>query len=268
MNRGPARPPDNVSERPPVGHPVGIIGVGEIAQAIVVGLCGVEDAPEIVLSPRNADRATALAERYPTVTVAAGNQAVIDASDVVVLAIRPQDRALLSGLRFADKPVVSLLAGVTHASLEALIGPREIRRAIPLPEVARRTGVTPIHPGGGAAHALFARLGRVLEIEDIAVFDAMAAVTATMAAHFRYVAAIGDWLAAQGVPADEAESYVAATFAGLGETLAAAGKLDGLAEAHATPGGVNEQFARALEEAGTFDLVGRSLDAVLARVRG
>jgi pyrroline-5-carboxylate reductase len=220
-----------------------------------------------VLSPRNAERAHALAGRYPTVSVAPDNQAVIDAADVVVLAIRPQDRALLSELRFADRPVVSLLAGVTHAQLEALIGAREIRRAIPLPEVARRTGVTPIHPAGGAARELFARLGCVLEVDDISVYDAMAAATATMAAHFRYVAAISDWLAAQGVPSDAAERYVAATFAGLGATLAA-GKLDGLAEAHATPGGLNEQFARLLDEAGMFDRVGRSLDAVLARIQG
>ena len=89
-----------------------------------------------------------------------------------------------------------------------------------------------------------------------------------MAAHFRYVAAIGDWLAAQGVPAGEAERYVAAIFAGLGETLAAAGQLDGLAEAHATPGGLNEQFARALEEAGMFAAVPRALDDVLTRIRG
>ena len=247
----------------------GIIGVGEIAQAIVVGLCA-DDAPEIVLSPRNAERSRALAARFPTVTVAADNQAVVDAAEVVVLAVRPQDRAVHGELRFAaDKPVVSLLAGVTHAELARLVAPaREIRRAIPLPDVARRTGVTPIHPGGGAARELFARLGRVLEVDDIAVFDAMAAVTATMAAHFRYVAAISDWLAAQGVPAGEAERYVAATFAGLGETLGAAGTVDGLAAAHATPGGLNEQFARAFDAAGVFDLVGRALDDVLARVRG
>jgi pyrroline-5-carboxylate reductase len=222
-----------------------------------------------VLSPRNAERAQALADRHPTVTVAADNQAVIDAADVVVLAVRPQDRAVLDELRFHERPVVSLLAGVTHAELAPLVAPaQEIRRAIPLPDVARRTGVTPIHPAGGAARELFARLGQVIEVEDIAVYDAMAAATATMAAHFRYVAAISDWLAAQGVPADEAESYVAATFAGLGATLAGAGKLDGLAEAHATPGGLNEQFATLLDQAGTFALVGRSLDAVLARIRG
>jgi pyrroline-5-carboxylate reductase len=36
----------------------GIIGVGAIGAAIVTGLCdGVQDAPQIVLSPRNASRA-------------------------------------------------------------------------------------------------------------------------------------------------------------------------------------------------------------------
>ena len=108
-----------------------------------------------MLSPRNAERAQALAERHATVTVAADNQAVIDAADVVVLAVRPQDRAVLGELRFNQRPVVSLLAGVTHAELAPLVAPaREIRRAIPLPDVARRTGVTPIQPDDSAAPPL------------------------------------------------------------------------------------------------------------------
>ena len=35
----------------------GILGVGEIGAAIVTGLCqGADDAPRILLSPRNAER--------------------------------------------------------------------------------------------------------------------------------------------------------------------------------------------------------------------
>jgi pyrroline-5-carboxylate reductase len=91
--------------------------------------------------------------------------------------------------------------------------------------------------------------------------------TGTMAAHIRYVAAIGHWLAGQGVPAAQASAYVAALFAGMAGTFGQdASDLDALARAHATPGGINERFAGLLADAGTFDLVERSLDAVLERL--
>jgi pyrroline-5-carboxylate reductase len=39
-----------------------------------------------------------------------------------------------------------------------------------------------------------------------------------------------------------------------------------LARAHTTPGGLNEQFSRGLDEAGVYDAVRAGLDAVLARI--
>ncbi|MFC6342799.1 NAD(P)-binding domain-containing protein, partial [Nocardioides hankookensis] len=87
----------------------GVIGVGSIAEAIVVGLCdGVDDPPTIVLSPRSADRSAALAARFATVDVAADNQAVVAEADVVVVCLLPGNAAeILAGLAFrADQAVV------------------------------------------------------------------------------------------------------------------------------------------------------------------
>jgi pyrroline-5-carboxylate reductase len=247
----------------------GFIGVGEIAEAIVTGLCSA-GAPSVLLSPRSRARSAALAARHPSVAVAEDNQAVLDGCAVAVLAIRPQDRGLLGELRFrAGQPVISLLAGVGHAELERLAAPAtEIARAIPMPPVARRAGVTPVHPRTAAARELFAPLGEVIEVDDEATFDAMAAVTGTMAAHVEYVATIAGWLARQGVPAEKASAYVAALFAGMAGTLGegASDDLRALARANATPGGINEEFAARLAEAGTFAAVERSLDALLARL--
>jgi pyrroline-5-carboxylate reductase len=43
---------------------------------------------------------------------------------------------------------------------------------------------------------------------------------------------------------------------------------EALAKAHATPGGLNEQFARDLGEAGVYDAVRHGLDAILVRLVG
>jgi pyrroline-5-carboxylate reductase len=247
-------------------HDYGFLGVGEIAAAIVTGLCeGVAAPPTILLSPRSRERSAALAARHPSVEAAEDNQAVLDGCAVAVLAIRPQDRALLGELRFrADQRVISLLAGVSHGELAPLVAPAtEVARAIPMPPVARRAGVTPIFPATAAARELFAPLGEVIEVDDVAVLDAMSVTTGTMAAHIRYVAAIGHWLSRQGVPPEQASAYVAALFAGMAGTFAEdASDLDALARAHATAGGINERFAGLLADGGTFELVERSLDAV------
>jgi pyrroline-5-carboxylate reductase len=249
----------------------GIIGVGAIATAIVTGLCeGASDAPSIVLSPRNADRAADLAARFASVRVAASNQEVIDGSSVVLVCIRPQEaRAVLPPLKFsAQHAIVSMMAGFSIDALRELVAPAQsIARAIPLPAVASRQGSTPIFPPTAAARALFDRLGRSIEIPHAVAFEATSASTATVAAHFEYLNAICRWLMAQGVSETAARRQVAATFAGLAAQLHdREPDFATLARDHATRGGINEQFLGILEQARVFDAVDLGLSRVLERL--
>lgn len=81
---------------------LGFVGTGAITSAIVTGLNASDAGRDgILVSPRNAEVAAALAARFPNVAVAASNQAVLDGSDVVMLAIRPQVTVeVLSSLEF------------------------------------------------------------------------------------------------------------------------------------------------------------------------
>ena len=134
----------------------GIIGVGAIAAAIVRGLCRDADpAPAILLSPRNATLARDLAAEFPSVTVAASNQAVVDGASLVVLSVRPQDAGtVLPELRFREaQSIVSVMAGVPLDTLNPLVAPAlDISRAVPLPAVERREGATPDLPGHARRH--------------------------------------------------------------------------------------------------------------------
>jgi pyrroline-5-carboxylate reductase len=248
----------------------GVIGVGAIAEAIVIGCCdGVADPPRIVLSPRNAELSAALAERFATVAVATDNQAVLDAAPVVLLCLRPQiARDVLAELTFRPgQVVISAMAGISIDELKPLIAPAtDVARCIPLPPVARRAGVTPVHPPQAAAKALFDRLGGAVEVADIDAYDGFAVASATIAAHCEYLRTIADWLTAHGVPAPDAARYVTATFADFGETLSRAPDLEHLARDHATPGGINERFWDSLTEAGVYDEVRAGLDRVLAHL--
>lgn len=248
------------------GYEYGILGVGEIGTAIVTGLCAnTENPPPVLLSPRNAEKAAALAARFPSVAVAPDNQALVDRSSVIVLAVRPADApAVLGGLSFrAGHAVISLLAGVSGAELGPLVAPaRDIARAIPLPPVARRTGITPVYPGTAAARALFARLGGTADVADARAFEAMSVATGTVAAHLRSVAVISDWLSEQGVEREQAARYVRSVFSGLAGDLDSQAGLDDLVRAHATPGGINERYSALLGDAGLFRTLRRSLETV------
>ncbi|RAE56004.1 NAD(P)-binding domain-containing protein, partial [Burkholderia multivorans] len=206
---------------------IGIIGVGEIASAIVDGLCAAETpdaagsdmiAPSIVLSPRSRERAADLASRHAGVEVAADNQDVVDRSDLIIVSVLPdQVDDVLTALEIpADRTVVSAVAGVTFDRLRALLphDPR-IVRVIPLPAVRERRGVTAVFPAESAD-----RLGGTVVAETEAMFSTLSATTATMSAHFAFLEVITDWLIDQGWARTDAETIVRGQFVGLGTTLA------------------------------------------------
>ena len=69
-----------------------MIGTGIITTSVVTGFCesGMENL-QIVVSPRNKERAQMLHEKYPEiVSVAADNQEVVDRSDWVFAALLPK----------------------------------------------------------------------------------------------------------------------------------------------------------------------------------
>jgi pyrroline-5-carboxylate reductase len=253
---------------------LGIVGVGAIAEAMVIGICEGEDAsPAIVLSPRNAERASRLAERYASVQVADSNQSVVDRADIVLLCVRPHDAsAVLADLTFrAEQVVISVMAGIPIDDLRPEVTPAEvIVRAIPLPAVARRRGLTAIHPPNEVARGIFEPLGGVIVPDDERAFDSLSASSATIAAHLAYLDTISRWLVDRGIREADATRYVAAMFGALSETLPDSQSIDlsALADDFATPGGFNEQFLAALRDAGTYDSVEDALDGVARRLEG
>ena len=192
---------------------------------------------------------------------------------MVFLCVRPQDApAALSDLAFrAPQAVISVMAGIPIDALRLVVAPAEaLVRAIPLPAVARRAGLTAIYPPHELARAIFEPLGGVIAVDDERAFDALSASTATIAAHLAYLDTITRWLADRGIPEADASRYVAAVFGALSGTLGGTQPNDfkTLADEYATAGGTNEQFLAALRSAGTFDIVDRALDDVARRLEG
>ncbi|MFJ2770427.1 NAD(P)-binding domain-containing protein [Streptomyces sp. NPDC087300] len=250
---------------------IGIIGVGELGRAVVEGLSdGVEDAPEIHLSPRGARAAAELSQRYPNARVCADNQDVVDRSELVIIAVRPQDRAALAGLRVdADKIVVSAVAGVGIDELRRTLGTEApVVRTIPLPTVRERRSVTVTCPSHPAVDALFDRLGGALPVADEADFAVFSTLTGTLTTHYWYLATLTDWAARQGIPAKEADRYVRGLFQGVGRSLGDDTRsLKQLAGDHETPKGSNERIRTTRFDASNAASLTTALNGLLEHLR-
>lgn len=238
----------------------------------MTGLCdGVTGPPSVVLSPRSAHRAAELAARYPSVRVAADNQAVLDGSETVLVCLRQAQTMVLGELTWRpDHLVVSAVAGLPLPRLTALVAPAgQVARAVPMPQVASRTSATPVHPPLDPVVALFDGLGGTLPIEDGDQFEAIFTALGTIAPVFRYLGMLADFLVDHGLPSSAAQRLVADSFVGVLGTLGGA-DADFAEQAleYAPPGGGNAQFTALLDEAGVFEAMRRALDTVHERLSG
>jgi pyrroline-5-carboxylate reductase len=250
---------------------LGFLGTGTIASAIVAGLCsGAEPDFRIFLSPRNAQIADRLASTFPQVTVAASTQELLDCSDRVILAVRPQiAHDVLASLRFRpDHRVISLIATFSQAQIAALVAPAaRITCAAPLPTAASRASPTVIFPPDPVASNLFDRLGVAVEVTNESEFRALLATTAAMASYFSLLDTLSSWLKEQGVSRSTAREYISMMFHGLGQVpRISALPFAELADEFKTKGGLNEQFAEELRRNGVFAACSAGLDAILARL--
>jgi pyrroline-5-carboxylate reductase len=252
---------------------LGFIGTGNIAAAMIIGL-STRDAPPpaIVVSPRNAAKAAALAARFANIHVAPDNQAALDACDLVVLAVRPQiAHEVLSALRFrADHAILSLIAILPRAQLAPLVAPaRRIVRAVPVPSVARRIGPIAMTPRDGEMEALLSGIGTPVATDDEHRFETLWTLTALIAPYYKLVDRAALWASAQGLPAEDARRYAATLFHALSLPLAEPGADPAeLAQEAQTVGGLNEQVVRELEQADVYGIVAQRLHRILARLEG
>jgi len=251
---------------------LGFVGSGAITSAIVTGLASTSsDQPSIQLSPRNSESAARLAARFLGVSVASSNQEVLDTSDVIVLAVRPQVAPhVISELRFRPSHrVISVISSFSVAALSARVAPAlKVTRAVPLPSVADRRGPTPIYPPDPLVAELFGKLGVAIQVEREDEFEAFCAATATIASYFTFADTIVSWLAGHGIPHAQARDYISRIFRGLADatTTAPAPAFKVLSDEHATRGGINEQLLTHLAGHGVFKDLSQGLDAVLHRI--
>lgn len=253
---------------------IGFVGTGAITEAMVRGLLAQPAyASEIHVSPRNAEIAARLAAEFDGVTVAGDNQMVVDHSNIVVLAIRPQiAEDIIRGLRFRDgQSIVSVVATLERQSLLDWIGADvDLVQAVPLPFVADRQGVTTLYPPSPEIAALFDALGTAVPCESRREYDLLAAASALMSTFFGIMEFTTDWLERNGLDRSKGRAYITPLFESLAQRAnkEKSHSFHSLSEEFATKGGLNEQVLSDFETKGGRAALISALDRVLARIEG
>ncbi|HKT99016.1 MAG TPA: pyrroline-5-carboxylate reductase [Paraburkholderia sp.] len=252
---------------------IGFVGTGVITKAVVTGWLRSGMAwDRITLSPRGEKTSAELAALDERIRIGASNQDVLDASDVVCLAVVPQIAdEVLRELKFDSRHhVLSFIAGIALAKLERLVCPAaSVVRVIPLPAVAEGKGSTAICPPDALAKTLFSAMGEAVEVEDEHQYDALQAVTATMASFYAVLESQAAWLVRQGLKYAAARAFLSSYCAGLAhEATRSDQSFASMIEGVMTPGGLNEQLHDELTRRGSYAHYQEALDRVLARVEG
>ena len=147
---------------------IGFLGAGKMARALATGIVrgGVAAAGEITCSSRSMDSSRAFAEFLPGTRWIGENVELVRSSDLVILAIKPQQMPeALPPLREAGsgKLILSLAAGVTLAQLASWLQPTaRLVRAMPNVPMQIGQGASVFAAGPGATDADLALVDRVL----------------------------------------------------------------------------------------------------------
>jgi pyrroline-5-carboxylate reductase len=257
---------------------LGFIGGGNMGEALIKGLLqsGRFDANRIRVSDISQARLNHLRDTYQ-VSISADNEELAEASDVIVLAVKPQhvgDVLAETHASFGHLPLlISIAAGVPIASLEQkLAKPVPVVRVMPnapalvlagVSAIAGGTHTTPEHLA--AAKELFEAVGVVVEVDETHM-DAVTGLSGSGPAYvFLFVEALIDAGVLMGLSRPVARELAVQTTLGAAKLLSESGEHPGtLKDQITSPGGTTIHGLTILESAG---MRGMLMDAVEAATR-
>jgi pyrroline-5-carboxylate reductase len=242
---------------------IGFLGAGQMATALAVGWlrAGLLDVPNSRAADPSAD-ARAKFHAATGVPVGDSNRAVLDACDVLVLAVKPQVMAAVLGeIRPAAERsplVISIAAGVTLKALDAgLGGTARLVRVMPNTPCLVGASATGFSPSPSATpedaalvERLFGAVGRAFHLPEH-LLDAVTGLSGSGPAFvYLFIEALADGGVKCGLPRAVAQTLAAQTVLGAARMVLETNQHPGaLKDAVASPGGTTIAGLHALERA-------------------
>lgn len=263
---------------------IAIIGAGSMGGAILGGLLSPGVSVDRPIRVTNRTDAKAALVRRPGVESFAleatpdGNTRAVQGASVVLIGVKPMmvPDTLMAIARDLDPDalVISVAAGVTTATMEAIVG-QPVLRAMPNTPSLIGRGVTGLAAGSRATpdqvalgRALFETVGTVVEVPESQI-DALSTISGSGPAYVFYlIEELTRTAMNLGFTADQAGELVTGTFLGSVELLVSSGKSpEELRRQVTSPNGTTQRAIAELEAADLTGLFGRATASALARAK-
>ena len=259
---------------------IGFIGGGNMASSLISGLIASGHSPQqLWVSDINAESLNVLADTLH-VNTSIHNEEVINAVDVVVLAVKPQ---IMSAVAIAVAPliqqkkslVVSIAAGISQTSLSQWLGAdTAIVRCMPNTPALVLTGATALHANAQVsveqqdlAENIMRSVGIALWVDEESELDAVTAVSGSGPAYyFLLMEAMEKAAVAVGLKEDTARLLVQQTALGAAKiALESSESPEQLRKRVTSPGGTTQRAIETFEQGGFTELVLKALTSARDR---
>ncbi|HEY8100536.1 MAG TPA: pyrroline-5-carboxylate reductase [Burkholderiaceae bacterium] len=257
---------------------IGFIGGGNMATALLGGLANKLTAgTNIHVVDRNPDALQKLSQQFG-VTTAQQIGAPIAHSDVIVLAVKPQQmKEVIAELRphIASQLVLSIAAGIRAVDLSRwLNGHQAIVRTMPNTPALIGQGITGMVALSGvssqqrdAADAIMRAVGATVWLDDEALIDPVTAVSGSGPAYvFYFIEAMQQAAQEMGLTAEQGTQLAVATFVGASQLAAqSSDPISVLRERVTSKGGTTYAALTSMEASSVKQAIGKALKAAAAR---
>ena len=259
---------------------IGFIGGGNMASSLISGLIASGHAPEqIWVSDINSDTLAALKKQLHVHT-SVNNDDIINAVDVVVLAVKPQSLSAVAQsaatlIQQKKSLVVSIAAGINQNSLSRWLGAdTAIVRCMPNTPALVLTSATALHANNKVtdeqrdlAENILRAVGIALWVDDEAELDAVTAVSGSGPAYYFLMMEAMEKAALElGLSEETARLLVQQTALGAAKiALESAESPEQLRRRVTSPGGTTQQAIETFERGGFTELVSKALHAARDR---
>jgi len=250
---------------------IAFIGGGRMAEAMIKGILGkgLARPQDIIASDISQERLALLSQAY-SIRTTSDNRQAIDGSEVVVLAIKPQNLNAvmkdISGLA-KEQMILSIVAGARIATITNGLEHNLLIRAMPNTPAQIGEGMTVWTATGEisqeqkeVAQSIWQALGREIYVRDEKYLDMATAISGSGPAYiFLTIEALIDAAVDIGWPQETAEELVVQTVLGSARLIQATGKHPTeLRNMVTSPGGTTEEGLIVLEEGGLRSLFARA----------
>ncbi len=256
---------------------LGVIGTGNMACAILTGaLAAGVLKPESVLASHPRKERRDEIRKSLGVAVTADNRAVVEQSDVILLAVKPQKvlQVLTEvGALFSGKCLLSIAAGLSVDSLRRFVSDGSILRAMPNTPLMLGCGATVLTPRGEIPEAQYRLAFALFEASGFAAqapeeyMNAVTAVSGSSPAYFfRMAQAMTESAASFGLDPALALQLTAQTMEGAARMLKESGHTAAELTAQVcSPGGTTLAALTAFDEMGFDDLIREAMTRCVKR---